>query len=349
VLRNIYHSIQSRLISTLLHKFSLLFTNIYVVLFLTNSSGKKILLSLVTSLILSLGVAGIGYLINDLHDLEKDIQQGKSNFFKHSHPWRKIILFGLFFSCAIFPWFSLPFDQWSLIIILLELILFTIYAMPPIRLKERGLWGVVTDAMYAHVLPCCLAVYTFSKVDNNLSLKTPLVILYIFWLLLMGCRNIFNHQIEDYENDLASGTKTIATDIGREKLSRIILLFFIPAEAGIFLAMLYFLPLPNYFILFVYIIYIIQYFIRKKKLQSLYRIYIDKKIDYSDDIYKFYNNNLLNEFYEIHMPLVLLIYFSFYQHFFIWIFIINFLAFFRLYMTFYLKKLEGQNIFSSGS
>ncbi len=336
--RQIYDTIQSRLVSTLLHKFSLLFTSIYIVIFFSQAEKNKVFLAIWLSLILSFGIAGLGYLINDLHDMEQDLQSGKSNFFHQKGKVKNIVLFILFVLCAALPWLLLPFDIVTLTGITLEFVLFGLYAAPPFRLKERGILGVITDALYAHVIPLVLAGYTFSKIVPGMSVLTYHTLLFVGWLLLMGCRNILNHQLEDFENDILSGTKTVATQIGIKNLNTIIHLLIIPAEGFLFVFFLATLPFPNELIVLAYGLYILLYFIRRKK-EKFYKLFFDpNSIPDKKALSSFINNNLLNEFYELHYPLVLLIYFSYYQHYFVILLLLHLFIFSPMYISFYIRR-----------
>jgi hypothetical protein len=141
--------------------------------------------------------------MNDIKDYKDDLQNNKPNLFNKFSKFQSVLLVVIFISLSIFPWFYLPTDQSTFYLLAIELaLLFYVYAFPPFRLKEKGFLGIITDALYAQVIPCLLAVYTFSKIANT-TLHIKLIALYTIWLLLVGIRNIIKHQIEDFENDNA--------------------------------------------------------------------------------------------------------------------------------------------------
>jgi hypothetical protein len=81
------------------------------------------------------------------------------------------------------------------------------YSVKHIRLKERGFWGVVTDAAYAHLIPEIILLVLINKFSNQFFVP-------IFFLLLsfsIGVRDILIHQFKDYENDKKSHTKTFVS------------------------------------------------------------------------------------------------------------------------------------------
>lgn len=328
------HNIQHRLWNNVQYKFSTVFCSLYVVLFLGNSSGNKILWYIFVSILLSIGVAGMGYALNDYHDYEDDIKNGKQNLFINFSRPASVLLVILFLTLSVFPWFILPFDRYSLYLILLEFFLFIVYALPPFRLKEKGFLGVLTDALYAQVVPCVLAAYTYSKIENKVSFPVFFVLIYLGWLILTGIRNILNHQLEDYDNDRNTNTHTFVIKHGLSFTRQWVMRLLVPAELLLFLPLLYFLPQTSHLFLYAYLVYVGAYYIKEK---------VRKKDLLEDQLeqYDFFNKQILNEFYEIHFPLMLLFYFSFFQPFFIWIFSLNLLLFFPIYYRYtvgFLKK-----------
>jgi 4-hydroxybenzoate polyprenyltransferase len=178
---------------------------------------KFILLSYITII----GIAGLGYLINDYSDREKDGLAGKTNALIDMSMGRIRLLFLLFGVLAVAPWFIFPMTVWSLFLLVLELGLFAAYSLPPIRLKERGIAGVLTDSLYAHVVPTILAAYTFWLIDDrNYHAFGTFVVVFGLWQLILGIRNIVLHQLKDANADRNSGTRTWMLDWGAEKSRR---------------------------------------------------------------------------------------------------------------------------------
>lgn len=162
-----------------------------------------------------IGFAGVGYVTNDLSDRKKDLLAHKDNALTHLSPWA---IRGILIGCilvAILPWAYLPWDNYSLVLISTEFALFYLYAFPPFRLKERGILGLITDALYAHVVPAILASWTFYLVIGKAYDQFDLfIVVLMVWQFFSGIRNILSHQIKDYDNDLMSGTKTWVTQKG---------------------------------------------------------------------------------------------------------------------------------------
>lgn len=315
-----FQNIQHRLLKNVLYKFSLIFCSIYVVLFFGDQLKPKILFYLFISILLSVGIAGLGYVMNDIKDFKDDLKNNKPNLFNKFSKFQSVLLVVIFISLSIFPWFYLPTDQSTYYLLLIEFLLFYVYAFPPFRLKEKGFLGIITDALYAQVIPCLLAVYTFSKIANT-TLHIKLIALYTIWLLLVGIRNIIKHQIEDIENDMRTNTNTFVTKNGKlatERMSYLIA----SSEIVIFIVLLFTLQTPIHYIIIFYFIYIVFIIISTKLNKD------------SMTLFNFINTRILNEFYEIHLPILLLIYFSFVQHFFMLIVLINIVFFYPIYKSY---------------
>lgn len=330
-------NIRDRLWGNAQYKFSIIFCSLYAVIFYGNQQNSKILWYIFISIILSIGVAGIGYSLNDWYDYKDDLKNNKQNIFLYFNKFQSFIIVLLFIFFSIFPWFILPFNHFSLYLLFLEFFLFIVYALPPIRLKEREIIGVITDALYAQVIPCLLAIYTYFMIVSGVTLNKTILIPFTTWLLFSGCRNILNHQIEDYANDLNTKTKTFVVTNGIPITQNSIMYFFAPIEFILFFTVLLLLPPFNIILCTIYLLFAISYLI-VFYLKSNQTLFIDRK-----QLFQFINQKLLNEFYEIHLPILLLILFSIKNKDFIWILFLNILLFFPIFYRyakgFFLKYL----------
>lgn len=145
------------------------------------------------------------YFLNDFFDQEQDKKANKVNIAATIHPrwvitW-SVILFILGFVFTY--WISAT----ACYLLVLQLILLLLYSIPIIRLKERGLIGVITDAIYAHTIPILIVVILFAN-HHHISSGVGMVLLVV--LTSLGIRDILLHQLKDVANDLVSGTQTFA-------------------------------------------------------------------------------------------------------------------------------------------
>lgn len=258
---------------------------------------------------------GFGYLTNDLADRKKDALAGKSNGTANLSKMSVSLLVITFLAIAILPWMYLRMDGISALCIFAELALFVLYAFPPFRLKERGFAGVIVDALYAHVVPGFLASWTFYLVGNEFYQNfLAFVIALSVWQLFSGMRNIVSHHYSDFDNDIASGTNTVATKIGKEKVYSLMKRVLIPLEVISFVAFLAIIQLEIEYLILVLVVFgfIAWTNFRKETMQS--RV-------------KHFTNTFLDRFYIHWFPYVILFALAFGKYDFWWILVFHVLIF----------------------
>lgn len=163
------------------------------------------------------GFAATGYLCNDFFDRHKDSLAGKYNFVAGKSPVVLVLLLAGSLLLLFVPWLYLPFTKISALLIVLQLLLFVLYSVSPVRLKERGVPGMVTDALYAHTVPALLSYYTFAiAVDMPLQLLP--VVLLLLWQFTTGLRNILLHQYDDAAHDRVAMVNNLVAHIPTVKL-----------------------------------------------------------------------------------------------------------------------------------
>jgi 4-hydroxybenzoate polyprenyltransferase len=195
-------------------------------------SLKDALLGFLWSLCTILGIAGFGYLSNDLGDRKADQKAGKSNLLAQIPMVQIIALLLGFVVLALVPWVVFfPLDLLAACLLAAEFLLFILYVLPPFRLKERGLLGVVADALYAHAIPAILAAITFGALAGREPAALFLFLLGLgLWQFCLGMRNILLHQLKDVGNDRISGIRTFVTVVGEERVHHLLLRVFVPME-----------------------------------------------------------------------------------------------------------------------
>jgi 4-hydroxybenzoate polyprenyltransferase len=159
--------------------------------------------------------AAYGFLTNDLGDREIDRRQGKFNAFHHLDPtFAPPLLVGLLLAAALvgFPFWQAPgfLLLWGLWVVIA-----TAYSLPPVRLKERGLWGVIAPAVAQSVLPPLLF---FAAFDHLMAWDTVLLVAYFG---MKGVSIALGQQKQDLGGDLRTETTTFAVQVGQEQIARI--------------------------------------------------------------------------------------------------------------------------------
>ncbi len=163
----------------------------------------------------------LGYLANDLSDIEDDKRAGKRNAFQNTSVSFGIAAF-IVTTVLHFAIVLLINLSWQFILMSVIGYLFGIfYSFRPFRFKERGTLGLVVASFCQRNLQIMIIPFMFN-VD------------WIFFVMVniacfvYGIRFILIHQYMDYENDKISGTKTFVGSA--KKITKTIILVCVSLE-----------------------------------------------------------------------------------------------------------------------
>jgi colanic acid/amylovoran biosynthesis glycosyltransferase len=248
----------------------------------------------VASLITILGIGCVGHFINDWCDIEADKKAGKENRFGLFPSWRKKAVVGGALILAFLPWLILPFNRFSIVLLVLEFLFLLSYAIPPVRLKERVYLAIIADASYAYAIPAALAAHTFFLATETIY-DLPFIITVFAWQLLLGSRHFLNHLALDRINDLVSGTHTLATIKGNYWLHLKVRTIILPLELIAFSAFL--VKLSQHSILLT--IACVALFL----IFSSFQLILALVRNYSLFLYRF-SSSPLDTFYQTILPLI---------------------------------------------
>ena len=184
-----------------------------------------------------------GYFINDLSDMEEDRKAGKKNMVARLPHWLKVaflpIILILIFICYLI--ISAVISPLAAVIYCfifgMNTLLFTLYSIPPVRLKETPFIAPVLDALYSgtlfYLLSYSMAIYgnllpshPIKEIPEILSTSGCVLLLLFIWGFLKGLRNFLSHLSDDRQHDERSGLKTLATTYGSKKIQFIANLLF---------------------------------------------------------------------------------------------------------------------------
>lgn len=150
--------------------------------------------------------------INDITDLEEDIASGKHNRMERVPQKLRwaipvlCILIGFLFIYIFYP------DQISILLFIMPCVAFSLYSFEPIRLKRRGILGVLADASGSHVFTSLLIVSS-----TSFFIGQPIDLIWFAsvgcWAVIYGMRGILWHQFFDRNNDLKINLNTYATNV----------------------------------------------------------------------------------------------------------------------------------------
>ncbi|MBV8687499.1 MAG: UbiA family prenyltransferase [Alphaproteobacteria bacterium] len=172
-------------------------------------------------LLLSL-IPGAAYvsIVNDLTDIDDDAAAGKANrMASRSTGFRAAALLATLAAGAAFFW------VWRGQPLLLAFyaaawIAFTLYSVPPVRLKTRGLAGVAADSAGAHLFPTLLAAAVPFTVIGVAPEPVWLAAVAL-WSFAYGFRGNLWHQLLDRDSDRAAGVGTFGARHSRRTAARL--------------------------------------------------------------------------------------------------------------------------------
>lgn len=190
---------------------------------------KLLLFSVVTLT----GFGLTGYFLNDWADIPFDKKVGKTNLVASVPVFaRPLILLGLLVLTLI-PWFVyFETDALSVGLIIAQFLLQFAYPIPPIRLKNYPIPAMITDSLYAFLIPAVLAWHTFDITSgyNDDQLQNLHFVFLSIWMLAMGVRHIINHHMEDRHNDFRTETPNLTSVVHPVVLRKFVQRFLFPLE-----------------------------------------------------------------------------------------------------------------------
>lgn len=156
--------------------------------------------------------AAYASLINDATDVEEDLLVGKTNRMAHLSPLSRLLvpLVVLLLGLSLFYWIW-P-DYISISMGIFSYLTFTFYSLPPIRLKNRAVWGTIADTLGSITLPA-LSMLTFFSGWAGVKMDWWLFFLVLTWSFCYGFRGILLHQFSDIHNDKKAKVDTLALRI----------------------------------------------------------------------------------------------------------------------------------------
>lgn len=276
------------------YKLSPTLATIYATAFLLDISIFSLWpLFVLTFLALIPGAAYVS-VINDFTDLKDDQDSGKTN--RLIGKSRAFIIVTL--ACCILPGVAVAV-YWRNDLLLLSLYLgawtaFSLYSIPPFRLKSRGLLGIMADACGAHLFPTLLVVTLVFRWQGA-TIDPAWFISVGLWSLSFGLRGILWHQLSDLPHDEQIGLRTFA---GRHKITllhRLGNFAIFPLEIAAFAFMLW--HMRSYFaFVFLGIYALLQW--SRKQLWETQLVIVAPKPRY---------RILMLEYYEVFYPLAALL------------------------------------------
>jgi glycosyltransferase involved in cell wall biosynthesis/4-hydroxybenzoate polyprenyltransferase len=176
-------------------------------------------------------VAMYGYLLNDLCDIEADRKSRRPNRMADVGPVGRLAGIALPAAGALLLALTTA-DPLVIVLVAINLLLPTLYSVPPVRLKGRGSWGALADAAGVHAVPA--AIMARAIVGDPILAGAARAHLFVGaavgWALLVGLRGILLHQVADRASDERAGVMTLGRRLGATRARRLVLFGLFPAE-----------------------------------------------------------------------------------------------------------------------
>ncbi|MDQ3812439.1 MAG: hypothetical protein M3347_00650, partial [Armatimonadota bacterium] len=231
---------------------------------------------------------------NDLTDLQDDRASGKENRLFAKSP----IFITLLLACCILPGIAVAL-HWRHDPLLLSFYLaawtaFSLYSIPPIRLKNRGILGIVADASGAHLLPTLLVVSLVFRWRGH-SLDLIWFTAVAVWSLCYGLRGILWHQLSDLQNDEKIGLHTFVQGHNITLAQRLGNFIIFPLEMVAFAVMLWHAG-SRLSIAFLFLYALLEWL--RKRLLEVNLVIVVPQAQYQI---------VMQEYYEVFYPLAFLL------------------------------------------
>jgi hypothetical protein len=167
--------------------------------------------------------------LNDITDLKDDLQCVKSNRMAgKSNAFKFIVLAACLVPGLIAAWL-LRNDPYTLLFYSGTWIAYTLYSVPPFRLKIRGAWGIAMDASGAHLFPTLWAASLIAEATGH-AIPWIFIGALAIWSFALGLRGILWHQLYDRENDLRGEVATFVSKRNPESVVRFVAWILFPLE-----------------------------------------------------------------------------------------------------------------------
>jgi 4-hydroxybenzoate polyprenyltransferase len=168
-------------------------------------------------------------MINDITDIEEDRECGKKNRMEgKSRLFQIVALVACVVPGLVVGWILRHYTL-TLPLYAATWLAYTLYSVPPVRLKTCGIGGVIMDASGAHLLP---ALWTSSLIAEATGQAIPVLFLCALgvWAFALGLRGILWHQLYDRENDQRGHVTTFAAGKNPKSIRRFVAWVAFPIE-----------------------------------------------------------------------------------------------------------------------
>ena len=188
------------------------------------SAGISLIGEMAVLLLLLCLYASLGHIVNSYCDRKIDLAAGKPNTLAFVSEKGGQELVALVMMASLVTIFLIYLEQpVVLFLFYLTIAIAVLYSLPPIRLKERGIFGLIAAAVAQRTLPVAIVFHAMEAWN-----WTALILCLLSTLI--GMRYIIVHQIKDESADLLARVQTVATTRGNAFLRRLLKQIIFPLE-----------------------------------------------------------------------------------------------------------------------
>lgn len=265
------------------------------------------------ALVSILGIASYGHVVNDAFDIEVDRLAGKPNAMAGFTVVQRTAVALILLAVSFAPAALVPYGLAATALVAVNCLLPTLYSVPPVRIKERGIWALLFDAGGAHVVPTLwISLVALRLFNGDHRLGWVFTVVMTLWALTVGIKGILRHQIFDLAADEQAG---IATFSRRGNLARVAAFLehrWYLAEVAMFAAVVVLLT-PAAPLLPVALVAYLPLEFKKQNLGWRF------KFDARDPVSQRHRPLVNNYFYELALPVVLLVHLAWSQPWLAWL------------------------------
>lgn len=200
-------------------------------LILSSTAETPAIGSLIFSVVALMGVAAFAYVVNDASDVREDEARGKFNAMATWKVWQRCALAGALLGGALVAASTASTAPAARVVFGAECALPLLYSVRPVRLKERGAFGIVADALMVHIVPTIWLGMVLATPGNTSSRSAIVLGSAVCWSAGLGFRGILLHQLTTRGAVARAGTRTFAVGVSARRLQQLILHRILPVEA----------------------------------------------------------------------------------------------------------------------
>lgn len=193
----------------------------YLCLVQNQTGGLSVYKFLLFTFLFATTCSAYGYLINDLGDIEIDKKHGKRNTFVILGKNRALILTGSIAAAMILVGITFSNRLEFLTLWMITILASTFYSLPPLRLKERGAFGIVISVIAQSTLPILVSYAALSS-GELLDFRDLLILVpFLLGSTVSGGALELAHQRHDLPRDKSTATSTLAVQASEQAIDKL--------------------------------------------------------------------------------------------------------------------------------